>query len=584
MRGSIVLLAVVLAAGCKKGGESGSSVGNGAPARGQGESAPAEANNAGTGEAKKNPAGCNSDFAEDLQADYTLTAKCSPYTVKHALTWDGFNVTIEPGVEVRFADGQELTVGYNTRGKLIAKGTAEKPIVFTAADHKEAGSWRGLTLGGNAQDSVMEHVSIEYAGVADGDAFEVKAGGVALKNVKLSNIKGAGLVVKSETPLLEISGLDLSAVAGDRPLELPFNGAGALKAGNVFAKDAVIWLEPSQVEADLVVPLQAVAYRTHGETDVHGKDGKTAVVTIEAGVTLQMAEDAELDFGYEPERAAGLKASGTAEKPIRFVRFGDDQKTTPWKGLAFFGGARGPELDYVTFENGGRQDDAMLRFDNPKGLGKITHCSFVGSHGAGIMVRDARERFQAFDANTFKDNAQAAIVIPAELANGLGSGNSFVGDEWVEVKGDVHHDTTWAAVNAPYRVIGDINVEGGEAGKSASLTVAPGAKLVFGENAAINIGYSNPGKLTLGGAEKPIAISALQGKWNGIESFEKGSLEVQNAVVDGVADDKPAIRADSGAQGSVKNVTFKGKLGLKNCSDKVQSSGNKGAKDSKDGC
>jgi len=58
---------------------------------------------------------------------------------------------------------------------LVAKGTADKPIVFTsAAATPSAGDWRGLWfgLGANA-DNVLDHVVIEYAG------SDILAGGFA---------------------------------------------------------------------------------------------------------------------------------------------------------------------------------------------------------------------------------------------------------------------------------------------------------------------------------------------------------------------------------------------------------------------
>jgi hypothetical protein len=581
MRKAVVLCALCVVVSCKK--EQAGTTQPTPPTTG-GVAPPSTAQGNTAEPAKKNPEGCNSDFAQDLAADATLTEKCSPYTLKREIAFDGYNVTIEPGVELRFGDRSALSVGYTARSKLIAKGTAEKPIRFTALDHKEPGSWNGLTIYGNAEGTTLENVVIEYAGAADGNAMAVKAAGVTLKNVKITGAKGAGIQVTSEQPVAELSGLDLSALPADHVLSLPWTSAKAVAANNKFPANAVVDLEPAQVEADLTVPNPGVPYRTHGETDVHGKDGKTAVLTIEAGVTMQMSEDAQLDFGYEGDRAAGLKAIGTQDKPIRFVRFGDDQKSTPWNFIAFFEGSRGPELEWVTFENGGRADDGTLRFDNPRALGKISHCTFTGSHGMALFVKSAREGFTAFDENTFKDNAQAAIAIPSELAGGLGAKNTFGSGAYVEVKGDVHKDTTWAALGAPYRVIGDVTAEGGEAGKTATLKIAPGAKLVMGEGSGLFTGYSNPGHLLVGGAEQPISIVALQGKWKGVQAYEKGELKLENATIEGVDDEQAAVRLDKGSEGAVKNVTFKTKLGLRNCSEKAQSSGNKGAKDSKDGC
>jgi hypothetical protein len=98
-------------------------------------------------------------------------------------------LTIEPGVTLRFptaddtASGGLLVMTLETssatsaipRTILKAKGTADKPIVFTSASNTpKAGDWQGLWLGlGASADNVLDHVVIEYAG------SELLAGGFA---------------------------------------------------------------------------------------------------------------------------------------------------------------------------------------------------------------------------------------------------------------------------------------------------------------------------------------------------------------------------------------------------------------------
>ena len=81
-------------------------------------------------------------------------------------------LTIAPGVELQFDD--YLQVGFfnkglaNQPGKLIAVGTAAKPIVFTSSKStRAAGDWPGVYLL-NAPGSRLEHVRIEYAGGPNG--------------------------------------------------------------------------------------------------------------------------------------------------------------------------------------------------------------------------------------------------------------------------------------------------------------------------------------------------------------------------------------------------------------------------------
>jgi hypothetical protein len=68
-------------------------------------------------------------------------------------------LTIEPGVTVKFAGHFGLTAGY--RAKLLAVGTEQDRIVFTAGD-KEQG-WFGLRLINAGSDDTLRYCTFEYA-------------------------------------------------------------------------------------------------------------------------------------------------------------------------------------------------------------------------------------------------------------------------------------------------------------------------------------------------------------------------------------------------------------------------------------
>ena len=100
-----------------------------------------------------------------IAANTTLTLANSPYLVNSQYTLaPGYTLTIEPGVHIRFASSINMEV----RGHLEAVGTANKPIIFTAADPTNSSktSWQGLhvasNLGGNAiiQYAEMSHAAL----------------------------------------------------------------------------------------------------------------------------------------------------------------------------------------------------------------------------------------------------------------------------------------------------------------------------------------------------------------------------------------------------------------------------------------
>ncbi len=84
----------------------------------------------------------------------------SPYVVTGDIEVPrGQRLSIEPGVEVKFAGHYRLTVGY--RATLSAAGTELEPIVFTALDTDEG--WFGLRFVDSDDDDVLQYCTIEYA-------------------------------------------------------------------------------------------------------------------------------------------------------------------------------------------------------------------------------------------------------------------------------------------------------------------------------------------------------------------------------------------------------------------------------------
>ena len=88
----------------------------------------------------------------------------SPYIIdENYVVFPNETLTIEPGVEVRFASGVKLEV----RGTLIAKGTLTDTITFTSNSGTTKGSWYGIdiknTHGGNAE---FDFCNFHYASTA----------------------------------------------------------------------------------------------------------------------------------------------------------------------------------------------------------------------------------------------------------------------------------------------------------------------------------------------------------------------------------------------------------------------------------
>lgn len=568
------LLGSLVLVGCKKDKPDGAAAQAGAPKQGSTQPAGPGAQPAQAG--KQAPEGCNSDLSQRIEVDFTFTEKCSPYTISNELHVDGWTLTIEPGVEVRFKDQAALFVGYSAPARLLVKGTPEKPVRFTG-ERKEAGAWKTVQLFERAEQSSLEHLVIEFAGAGDTPALYVQAADVSVKGFTVASVRGAALKAELDKPMKALGGLDLSKAGSDPDslVLLHVQNAGLLGDGNVYPEKAVITLT-GNVSRDVKLTAQSAPFRVQGELHVNAPEGKSASFSLSAGTTLQMGETAAIFVGYSGPGA--LRVQGTKDKPVVFTRYGDDQLATPWKGLVFYQGARAPELDFAVIEYAGRPDDAAVHFADPRGLGKITNTTFRHTKAAAIKIDQPKARFEAFDGNVFEDVGGPALDTPLEFAHALGAGNKL-GTSAVLLRQATHHDTTLTALDGPYWLQGEVYVDG-EPGKSAALTIEPGAKLRFLENAALYVGYSAPAKLIAKGtADKPITFEAVQDAWKGVHAYAAATVELDAVTLSGVGDDEHPLVLDGDSKGDLKNVTLKGtKKGIKACGSKATLTGLKADK------
>lgn len=106
---------------------------------------------------------------ETLGADETWTCAEGPHLVSRVLTLGtGVELRIEPGTEVRFGPGARIDTSPSSR--LVAEGTREQPLLFTA-DDETIGGWGSLNQGGlnlyvrgiDEEPSVLVHAVVERA-------------------------------------------------------------------------------------------------------------------------------------------------------------------------------------------------------------------------------------------------------------------------------------------------------------------------------------------------------------------------------------------------------------------------------------
>lgn len=165
-----------------------------------------------------------------ISADMKLTADKKYYLRKNVLVTNNATLTIEPGTTIY---GETSSKGYLviTRGaKIIAEGTADKPIVFTSqADQfgqAKSGDWGGIVILGkgvaNSSFNGQAGVGEIEGGVNDGEGNGLYGGGTTTDNndnsgiLKYVRIEYAGYAF---LPDKELNSLTLGAVGKGTKIE-----------------------------------------------------------------------------------------------------------------------------------------------------------------------------------------------------------------------------------------------------------------------------------------------------------------------------------------------------------------------------
>ena len=115
--------------------------------------------------------------ASSISSDITLTKSKSPYVVNSIMQvfQNNATLTIEPGAVIKFYN--DAGINFIGNSKIIARGTASEPIVFTSFNDDayggdldatsttpSAGSWFGVNIDTTNNDSVFDNTIFRYGG------------------------------------------------------------------------------------------------------------------------------------------------------------------------------------------------------------------------------------------------------------------------------------------------------------------------------------------------------------------------------------------------------------------------------------
>ncbi len=354
---------------------------------------------------------CAGELSDNITAPRTLSNGC--YLVTNDIfVQPGGRLTIEPGATLIFEAGARMQV--EEGGALIAVGTPEQPITFTAAQ-KEPGYWNGLSFFGSDDDAnQLSHVKLEYGGLGpDGANLSVRGNSFSGARLKISDVHltgsgGYGFHFAEDAQIDNFTGIVTAgneSGAGLMPMTLipVLDPASSHFAGN---KRDYLDILPGALETDQNWPQLDVPYGMRaGGHRIH------ASLTLAPGVVLGFARAASLII----EDSGVLTAQGTDEQRIRLT--GQKAESGYWAGLEIAGTPDEGDntivpsrLDYCSIEyaGGGFQGAISLTGRTGISLASISHSNIIGSAGYGIWLAPENAFIQQ-SGNYFGDDQAGDI-------------------------------------------------------------------------------------------------------------------------------------------------------------------------------
>ena len=469
------------------------------------------------------------------------TLVAGTYQVKSNLTLnDGNNLTISPGVTIRFDKDRHLAAKVNT--KIVAKGTSSQPITFTSSlQSPAAGDWRGLYLSGG-KDNEFDQCVFEY-GASEQTAVDyamlfLENATASITNCTFRNSKYSGITLRgADSRFLKFEGNTISNCGENENNAFPITVGGAsanmiclgdMSNNNTVTTAKGIGVWSGTVNRNITIK-SFVPYLIIQDQTINN----AATVTIEPGATLKFETLRRIDV----KDNAKIIAQGTQSNPITFTSAKPVGSKQPgdWNGIYCIN-SEGSDFKYCIFEYGSGVVSAvwygMIYLDDCKA--SIMNCTFRNSRYTGVSVVGIKSGFTAFDYNTITDCGEIeadAFPITAWWGNtgfmnltGMGANNTIESTKGIGVgKGTVNANTY---VRKYLYTICDYITISQPSGAGATLTIEPGTKMMFNKNFRLDIGAG--GKLVAEGtASNEIVFTGSakdRGWWQGISFINNSAL------------------------------------------------------------
>ncbi|AYL95749.1 MBG domain-containing protein [Mucilaginibacter celer] len=263
----------------------------------------------------------------------------------------GSTLTIDPGTEIRWTGNSRAYPDiFNVYGTLIAKGTDKDSIRFTGNDR-----WRTdmlvsppghLLFSDSSKNNVIDHVVIDKMGTAytevsgEYGAISTYTPSLTVTNCLIKNSASVGITNDNNGYEAVVTNNSFYNNSKDIVTTL----AGSVKTRNNTNAKIVLLDGPVRKNIDLPLPGLNSYYQLRD------------LITVPQNITLNIAPGTLFDFGNIRgglNVSGTLKAKGTSQLPIKFVRLKPEAASTGDFGITLNYPSKNSELEYLNIDGGG---------------------------------------------------------------------------------------------------------------------------------------------------------------------------------------------------------------------------------------
>ncbi len=424
------------------------------------------------------------------------------HIINYTIAVEGATLTIEPGTIIKFNANTSLILKELNNGKsakLIAKGTADKHITFTAnSENPQQGDWQQIYFGsGASHESIMEYCDISYGGKRQNEYPSEENINGSLELHKTNIIFNHNTITHSGDYGIHCIDDGFFSSFNHNIIADNANSAMIIKAKYVHTLGEGNEIDNTKYGIEIKGDLDLSGdflWRNHGTkytctSPVNiGSDAGTSL-TIEKGVSIAFTSKGGIRIGEN--KKGKLTAIGTITEPIHFE---SDKIDIPksYNHSIYFGKFNDPtsKMEYCEIDYGGSSSNhgavhllnTKISFDN---------CTITNSKSHSVILW-GNASFNSFTGNTIQHSKESSIKIPAQWAHTIGANNNIANDKFgIEVSGKFNHQNksfTWLKQTCPYTLVGNVTIGSVQ---GCTLTIEPGTTIQLAEKVKLTIGHEN---------------------------------------------------------------------------------------------